>query len=277
MPAFTGTWDKALIQINYSANMNRTALITGSTSGIGLAIASAFACAGYDLVFNGLEKNGGQIAGEIAGRHGVRHLFFDTDLRDPAGIREMAGKTLDTFGTVHILVNNAGIQHVSPVEDFPEEKWKDLLSVHLDAAFLLSKAFLPAMKRAKSGRIINIASAHGLIASPYKSAYVAAKHAIVGFTKALAMEGGPFGITANAICPGYVLTPLVEKQIPEQMNVHGLSREEVVEKIFLKEHAVKEFVTPEAIAAVALFLADSEAAPFITGTAFPVDAGWTAH
>ncbi len=257
--------------------MTKTALITGSTSGIGLTIAGEFARAGYQLIFNGLEPDGGRIAAETAAPFGVRHLFSGTDLRDPAGIRKMVDEGLDTFGSIEVLINNAGIQHVSPVEDFPEDKWNDLLSIHLGAAFHLSKALFPSMKERNYGRIINISSAHGLIASPYKSAYVAAKHGLTGLTKTLAMEGGAFGITANAICPGYVLTPLVEKQIPEQMRAHGMSRAEVIEKIFLKEHAVKEFITPEAIAATALFLVDSAAAPYISGAAFPVDAGWTAH
>ncbi len=257
--------------------MSKTALITGSTSGIGLALASGFAGAGYNIIFCGLEKKGKEIAGEMAKRHNIRHLHFDADLREPAQIRKMVEDSLSVFGSVQVLINNAGIQHVSTIEDFPEEKWRDLMAVHLDAAFHLSKAVLPSMKENKSGRIINIASAHGLIASPYKSAYVAAKHGIIGFTKALAMEGGPFGITSNAICPGYVLTQLVEDQIPAQMKAHGMERNEVIEKIFLREHAVKEFITPGAIAATALFLADSEAARFITGAALPVDAGWTAH
>ena len=257
--------------------MKKTALITGSTSGIGLAIATAFAGAGYNIVFHGLEEDGPERSRAIAERYGVGHLCFRTDLRDPGAIRQMSEESLRCFGTVDILVNNAGTQFVSPVEDFPEEKWDELISVHLNAAFHLSKAFFPSMKKASFGRIINIASAHGLIASPYKSAYVAAKHGITGLTKTLAMEGGAFGITANAICPGYVLTPLVESQIPRQMEVHGLSRNEVIEKVFLKEHAVKEFVTPEAVAALALFLTDSPAARFITGAAIPIDAGWSAH
>lgn len=257
--------------------MSKTALITGSTSGIGLAIAAAFAGKGYNIVFNGLEKNGPGIAAETAAKFEVDHLFFDADLKDPGQIQQMVAGSTAAFGNIDVLVNNAGIQFVSKIEDFPDEKWRDLMAVHLDAAFRLSKAVWPGMQQKRSGAVINIASAHGLIASPYKSAYVAAKHGIIGLTRALAMEGGPFGITANAICPGYVLTPLVEKQIPEQMQVHGMSREEVVEKIFLKEHAIKAFITPEAVAETALFLADSAAAPFITGTALAIDAGWTAH
>jgi len=257
--------------------MSKTAFITGSTSGIGLAIARKFAENGYNLIFHGLEPDGAETARKIAEACRIDYLHFREDLRDPAAIRAMVADCLVKFGRIDVLVNNAGSQFVSPVEDFPEDKWGDLIRVHVNAAFHLTKAVFPSMKNQRSGRIINIASAHGLIASPFKSAYIAAKHALVGFTKALATEGGPFGITANAICPGYVLTPLVKSQIPAQMDVHRMSEQEVVEKIFLKDHLIKEFVTPEAVAATAWFLSDSEAAPFITGTAFPVDAGWTAH
>lgn len=257
--------------------MSKTALITGSTSGIGLAIASEFAKAGYNIIFCGLEQNGREIAEEVASRFGVQHLFFNSDLRQPDQTEAMVNDSLSKFGSIQVLVNNAGIQFVSPVEEFPEEKWNDMLNVHLSAAFRLSRALFPQMQHAQFGRIINISSAHGLIASPFKSAYVAAKHGLLGLTKALAMEGGPFGITSNAICPGYVLTPLVEKQIPEQMKLHGMSEDDVIKNIFLKEHAVKAFVKPEAIAAMALFLTESPAAPFITGAAIPIDAGWTAH
>lgn len=257
--------------------MNKTALITGSTSGIGLTIALEFARAGYNIVFNGLEKNGAEIGQNIASTFNISHLHFGTDLRDPDAVRQMVDQSLERFGKIDVLINNAGTQHVSPVEDFPPDKWNDLISIHLNASFLLAKALFPCMKQSGYGRIINISSAHGLIASPFKSAYIAAKHGLIGLTKTLAMEGGPYGITANAICPGYVSTPLVEKQIPEQMAYHNLSREEVVEKVFLKEHVVKQFITPEAVAATALFLCDSPASSFITGAAIPVDAGWTAH
>lgn len=255
----------------------RTALVTGSTSGIGLAIARRYAAKGYNVVFNGLEPNGEEIARTVADEFGIAHLFFPANMADPEQIRTMAAKSLERFGSVDILVNNAGIQFVSPVVDFPESRWDAIIDINLNAAFHMTKALWPAMEANRFGRIINMASAHGLIASPFKSAYVSAKFGIVGFTKTLAMEGGPVGITANAVCPGYVYTPIVENQIPEQMRAHNMSKEEVIEKVFLKEHAVKEFITVDAIAEAVLFLTDSAAASVTTGIALPVDAGWTAH
>jgi 3-hydroxybutyrate dehydrogenase len=257
--------------------MRKTVLITGSTSGIGLAIATEFGKAGYNLIFHGLEESGADIAIETSLRYRAEHLFFNTDIKDVAGIQEMVDVSQARFGQIDVLIHAAGIQFVSPVEDLPLDKWNDLIAVHLSGAFVLARAVFPGMRRGNFGRIIHIASAHGLIASTNKSAYIAAKHGVIGLTRSLALEGAPFGITANAICPGYVLTPLVEKQIPEQMKIHGLSRAEVIDKIFLQEHAVKAFVTPEAVADLALFLADSPASPFITGAAIPIDAGWTAH
>lgn len=258
-------------------NGKKTALITGSTSGIGLAIAKRYAAKGYNLVFNGLEPNGAEIAQSVADEYQVEHLFFPANMADPAQIAAMAADSLERFGTVDILVNNAGIQFVSPVESFPEAKWDAIIDINLNAAFHMTKALWPKMVENKFGRIVNMASAHGLIASPFKSAYVSAKFGIVGFTKTLALEGGPVGITANAVCPGYVFTPIVENQIPDQMKTHNMTREEVIEKVFLKEHAVKEFITVDAIAEAVLFLTDSAAASVTTGIALPVDAGWTAH
>jgi 3-hydroxybutyrate dehydrogenase len=257
--------------------MAKTALITGSTSGIGLATAKALAAKGYNIVFNGLEPDGAAIAAAVAKEYNVGHLFSPANMLHPEEIKGLAREALDKFGSVEVLVNNAGIQFVSPIEDFPEEKWDAIIAINLTAAFHLTKAILPGMKANKYGRVINVSSAHGLIASPFKSAYVAAKHGIIGFTKVLALEGGPFGITANAICPGYVHTPIVEKQIPDQMKAHQMTREEVIEKVFLAEHAIKEFITVDTIAQTILYLADSEAAATITGIAMPLDAGWTAH
>ena len=257
--------------------MKKTVLITGSTSGIGLMTAKEYAKLGYNIIFNGLEPDGEQIAADIAKKYDIAHLFFDANLMYPEEIRKMAQEGINKFGAVDILVNNAGIQFVSPIEDFPEDKWDAVIDINLNAAFHLTKALLPKMKENKFGRIINMASAHGLVASTFKSAYVSSKFGIVGLTKTLAMEGGPFGITANAICPGYVMTPIVEKQIPVQMKVHNMSREEVIEKIFLKEHVIKEFISSEAIAASVLFLTESAAASLITGISLSIDAGWTAH
>lgn len=257
--------------------MAKTALITGSTSGIGLATAKAFAARGYNIVFNGLEENGAEIAADVAQEYGVGYLFSPANMMQPEAIRGLAKEALDKFGSVEVLINNAGIQFVSPIEDFPEDKWDAIIAINLSAAFHLTKAILPSMKARKYGRVINISSAHGLIASPFKSAYVAAKHGIIGFTKVLALEGGEFGITANAICPGYVHTPIVDKQIPDQMKAHNMTREEVIEKVFLAEHAIKDFISLDTIAQTILYLADSEAAATITGIAMPLDAGWTAH
>ncbi|WP_118951395.1 3-hydroxybutyrate dehydrogenase [Taibaiella helva] len=257
--------------------MAKTALITGSTSGIGLATAKAFAAKGYNIVFNGLEENGAEIAADVAQEYGVGYLFSPANMMQPEAIRGLAKEALDKFGSVEVLINNAGIQFVSPIEDFPEDKWDAIIAINLSAAFHLTKAILPSMKARKYGRVINISSAHGLIASPFKSAYVAAKHGIIGFTKVLALEGGEFGITANAICPGYVHTPIVDKQIPDQMKAHDMTREEVIEKVFLAEHAIKDFISLDTIAQTILYLADSEAAATITGIAMPLDAGWTAH
>jgi 3-hydroxybutyrate dehydrogenase len=254
----------------------KTALITGSTSGIGLGLAEAFAAKGYNIIFNGLEENGSEIARKTAEKFGIDFLFSGANMLNPASLREMVQQAIQKFGTIEVLINNAGIQHVSPIEDFPEEKWDAIIGINLTSAFHLTKAVWPGMKAQHFGRIINIASAHGLFASEFKSAYVAAKHGIVGFTKTMALEGAPFGITANAICPGYVKTPLVEKQIADQAKAHNLPESEVVKKVILTKQAIKEFVPVSAIAEMALFLA-SENAATLTGTALPIDGGWSAQ
>ncbi len=256
--------------------MNKTAIITGSTSGIGLGLAEAFAAAGYQLMLNGLEENGLEIAQSLARRCGIATLFSPADMLVPEQIRAMVAEAEGHFGQVDVLINNAGIQHVAPIDEFPEAQWDRILGVNLSAAFHASKAVWPGMKQRGFGRIINIASVHGLRASEYKAAYIAAKHGIVGLTKVLALEGAPLGITCNAICPGYVRTPLVDAQIASQAKAHQLSPEEVVEKVMLKKQAVKDFISIELLAELALLLA-SEAAHTLTGAALPVDGGWSAQ
>lgn len=253
-----------------------TVLITGSTSGIGLGIAKAFAEKGYNIVFNGLEKDGPEISFKIAEKYQVKHIFSNANMLDPKSLRGIVAESVAHFGTVDVLINNAGIQHVSPIESFPEEKWNDIININLNSLFHLTKAVWPHMKNQRFGRIINIASVHGLSASEFKSAYIAAKHGVIGFTKAIALEGAPFNITSNAICPGYVKTPLVEMQIADQAKVHNLSKEEVVRQVLLKKQAVKGFIPIELIAKAALLLASDEATT-ITGTAIPIDGGWSSQ
>ncbi|MBK9283911.1 MAG: 3-hydroxybutyrate dehydrogenase [Sphingobacteriaceae bacterium] len=255
----------------------KTVLITGSSSGIGLGIAREFAkTKKYNLVLNGLETNGPEIAASLANEFGIKTIFNNANMLQPEQLRNMVKEAIRHFGSVDILINNAGIQHVSAVEDFPEEKWDAIIGINLTSAFHLTKAVWKSMKEKKFGRIINIASAHGLVASEFKSAYIASKHGIVGFTKTIALEGAPYNITANAICPGYVKTPLVEKQIADQAKTHGIPESEVVQKIMLHKQAVKEFISMETLGQTALLLA-SEHASTITGVALPVDGGWNAQ
>ena len=256
--------------------VKKTALITGSTSGIGLGIAEAFAKEGYNIVFNGLEKNGADISLEIATKYKVDHVFSGANMLNAQSLRELVTECNVRFSGIDVLINNAGIQHVSPIENFPEDKWNDIININLNSLFHLTKAVWPYMKNQRFGRIINIASVHGLFASEFKSAYVAAKHGVIGFTKAIALEGAPFNITCNAICPGYVKTPLVEMQIADQAKAHNLSEEEVINQVLLKKQVVKEFVSIETISKMALFLA-SDIAATITGIAMPIDGGWSAQ
>jgi 3-hydroxybutyrate dehydrogenase len=256
----------------------KVSLITGSTSGIGLGIARALAAAGSAVVLNGLGA-AAEIAKtreQLAAEFGVTVDYSPADMTKPASITEMIAATIAAHGRLDVLVNNAGIQHVAPLEQFPPEKWDAILSINLSSAFHTTRAVLTAMRQNKFGRIINIASAHGLVASPYKAAYVAAKHGIVGLTKVTALETAEDGITCNAICPGYVYTPLVEAQIDGQAKAHHISREKVIRDVLLAQQPNKHFASVEELGALTVFLA-SDAAASITGIALPVDGGWTAH
>ena len=257
--------------------MPLTAIVTGSTSGIGLGVATSFAAQGLNLMLNGFGDRDEieAIRASLEDRYGVKVLYDGADMTKPDEIRALVAAAERRIGPVDVLVNNAGIQHVAPVEDFPDEKWNAIIAINLSAAFHATKAAFAGMKARKFGRIINIASAHGLVASPFKSAYVAAKHGVIGFTKSIALEGAEFGVTANAICPGYVKTPLVEKQIPDQAKARGMSEAEVIQKVILEAQPTKEFVTVEQIGALALFLTTPAAAQ-ITGAALQMDGGWVA-
>jgi len=251
----------------------RTAVITGSNSGIGLGVAEELAKAGADVVLNSFTDSDEDhaLAGRIAAEHGVGARYIAADMSDPDACRRL----MEQVGVVDILVNNAGIQHVAPVDEFPREKWDAIIAIMLSSAFHTTAASLPGMRERGWGRIVNIASAHGLTASPYKVAYVAAKHGLVGLTKTVALETAEEPITANAICPGYVLTPLVEKQIPATMEKYGMDREQVIREVMLARQPSRQFATVEQIGGTAVFLC-SAAADQITGTTISVDGGWTA-
>ncbi len=256
---------------------NKTAVVTGSTSGIGLGIARAFAAANANVVVNGF-GDAADIAREVADLEslGSGSVVYDAaDMSKPDQIVAMIKAAEARFGGVDILVNNAGIQTVEPVETFPPDRWDLIIAINMNSAFHTTRTALAGMKRRGWGRIINISSAHGLVASPYKSAYVTAKHGITGFTKTVALEAAQDGVTVNAICPGYVLTPLVEKQIPETAAARGISEEAVKRDVLLAAQWTKKFVTVEQLAGVAMFLC-SDAAENITGISLPVDGGWTA-
>ncbi len=256
----------------------KTAVVTGSSSGIGLGIAKGLAGAGMNIVMNGIEpaEDVEQARAGLESEFGIKAVYSRANMMKPEGAEELLALAEETFGRVDVLVNNAGIQFVSPVEEFPNEKWQAIINLNLSAAFYTTKGVVAGMKKRGWGRIINIASAHGLVASPYKSAYVAAKHGIVGFTKTIALETAEHGITVNAICPGYVWTPLVEKQIPDTAKARGLTEEQVKRDVLLAAQPTKQFATVEEMAALAVFLC-TDGAKSITGTALPVDGGWTAH
>jgi 3-hydroxybutyrate dehydrogenase len=256
----------------------KSAVVTGSTSGIGLAIARALAKEGVNVTINGfgaaadIEKERAGIETEF----GVKAAYSAADMTKPAEIADMIKTAEKNFGAVDILVNNAGIQFVSPVEDFPIEKWDQIIAINLSATFHATRAAVPGMKARKWGRIISTASAHSLVASPFKSAYVAAKHGIAGFTKTIALETATFGVTVNCISPGYVWTPLVEKQIPDTMKARNMTKEQVIKDVLLAAQPTKEFVTVDQVASLALYLCSDSAAQ-ITGANLSIDGGWTAE
>ncbi|MCG8544507.1 MAG: 3-hydroxybutyrate dehydrogenase [Alphaproteobacteria bacterium] len=256
----------------------RNAIITGSTSGIGLGIGEAFAQAGMNVMLNGFGDPDEIEATrqDLESRTGMTVAYHDADMTKPDEIAALMATAAEQFGGVDIVVNNAGIQNVSPIEEFPVEKWDAILAIGLTSAFHTTRLAMPGMKARQWGRIINIASAHGLVASPFKSAYVAAKHGLVGLTKTVALEAAEFGVTCNAICPGYVLTPLVEQQIPDTAKARGISEEAVKRDVLLAAQPTKAFVTIEQIGEFARFLcADGSAS--MTGTITPLDGGWTAQ
>ena len=256
----------------------KTALVTGSTSGIGLGIARALAAGGANVVLNGFgdAKEIEHLRADLARDHGVKVTYDGADMSKADSIEKMMRNAFDVFGSVDLLVNNAGIQHVAPVDEFPVDRWDAIVAINLSATFHTTRLALGPMKKNRWGRIVNIASAHALVASPFKSAYVAAKHGVAGFTKSTALEVAEHGITVNAVCPGYVLTPLVQKQIPDTAKARGISEEAVIRDVLLATQPTRKFVTVEQVAALTAFLCGEEAAS-ITGAVLPIDGGWTAH
>ncbi len=258
--------------------MSKHALVTGGTSGIGHGIAVKLRTEGYDVSVNGLiaPEALGPLLEDLQALGPGKARFADADLRSPAAIEKMMEEAVAEFGPVSVLVNNAGIQHVSPVEDFDPAKWDAILAINLSSSFHTTRLVVPAMKAAGWGRIVNLASAHGLVASPFKSAYVAAKHGVLGLTKTVALELAKFGITCNSVCPGYVKTPLVEAQIPDTAKARGMTEQEVIEKVILAAQPTGQFVSIEQVAETVAFLLTDGAAN-ITGTSLSIDGGWTAQ
>lgn len=256
----------------------QVAVITGSTSGIGLALARAVAARGGDVVLNGLgdpseiERN----RAEMEAACGVRVRYHGADMRNGEEVADMVAFAKHELGRLDILVNNAGVQHVEAIEKFPADKWEQILAINLSSAFYATRAAVPIMKAQGRGRIINVASAHGLVASPFKSAYVAAKHGVIGLTKTVGLELAREGITCNAICPGFVETPIVDKQIADQARTHGISKDRVLEEIILKSQPTKRFVTTDELVGIFLYLV-SDLGASANGTAFSIDGGWTAQ
>ena len=257
--------------------MTRTVLITGSTSGIGWSLAQEFAKAGYNIALNGFEGKTpiAELCSDLES-YGISVLYSKADMRKPKQIADMMDTAAQHFGTIDVVINNAGIQHVAAIQDFPTDKWQEILDINLSAAFHTTRLAIPMMKQAGWGRIINIASVHGQIASPYKSAYVAAKHGLLGLTKTVALELAEENITCNALCPGYVKTPLVEAQIPATARERGIPESEVITEVMLKNQPTKTFVASKDIAALALYLCSDHACS-ITGTSLNIDGGWCAQ
>ncbi len=258
--------------------MTKTAIVTGSTSGIGLGIARALAAGGANVMLNGLgeSSDGEELRRSLVAETGAEIALCAADLSRVDEIERLVADTRLRFGQVDIIVNNAGVQTVAPIEDFPVERYDLIIALNMSAAWHLIRLTFAEMKARGWGRIVNVASAHALVASPFKSAYVMSKHAVNGLTKTVALEGAEFGVTANAICPGYVMTPLVEKQVPETAKARGLTEEQVIRDVLLAAQPTRQFVGVDQIGALAVFLC-SDAAAQITGTAIPIDGGWTAH
>ncbi len=256
----------------------QAAVVTGSTSGIGMALARALAAEGVDIVLNGFGEAAAIEAerADIENEHGVKVRYHGADMTKPAEIADMVAYAEAQFGRLDILVNNAGVQHVSPIEDFPIDKWDQIIAINLTSAFHATRAAVPIMKAQKHGRIVNIASAHGLVASPFKSAYVAAKHGILGLTKTVALEVAEAGITCNAICPGYVKTPLVESQIADQAKARNMTPDQVMKDVILAAQPTKQFVSFDQLAGLLLYLV-SDLGASANGAALSVDGGWTAQ
>lgn len=255
----------------------KTAVVTGSNSGIGLGIAETLAARGASVAINSFSNDDADhaLAARIAKQHGVKVVYIQADMSKGDQCRALVTQAAEKLGSVDILVNNAGIQFVAPIDEFPAAKWDAIIAINLSSTFHTTAAALPLMRKAGWGRVVNIASAHGLTASPYKGAYVAAKHGVVGFTKVTALETAEEPITCNAICPGYVLTPLVEAQIPDTMKQYGMDRETVIRDVLLDRQPSKQFATTEQLGGCVAFLCSDDAAQ-ITGTTLSVDGGWTA-
>ena len=251
--------------------MNKCAIVTGAASGIGRSIAESLADAGYTVVVADINEDQGALAAEKIGGH-----FVCVDLTRREDLRLLIEESIDICGRIDVLVNNAGFQHVSPLEDFPEEKWDEMLGVMLTAPILLTKYVWPHMKKQREGRVVNIASIHAMVASPNKVGYISAKHGLIGLTRTAALEGGAFGITVNALCPAYVRTPLVESQIADQAKTFGIPEEDVIEEIMLKSAAVKKLIEPEEVANLVRFLC-SDSGASVTGACWTIDSGWTAQ